>query len=322
MRRRLLLRADSSAQIGAGHVARMVALAEEAAARGWRVAFAGEIANAEFLATRFDELGVPRLPPETTADGFDAMVVDHYGIGELRAAVNAAGAALVSFEDGPFGRRAADVVVDCGFAAAARPADGSPLVLTGACYTPLRQVVMEARRKRQARDGVPEPPRVLVVLGGGGVWQDTVSDLLTALRDTGSPCTVEALVRGTPALPAAAAGQRFLVSPPGPGLHDRLVETDLVVSAAGVTLFELCCVGVPSALVRLVDNQDAGYRAALAQGFAVGLGSPGALENAAETLRGLLAEREALEGMAVAASAAVDGQGAARVLDEIDGVLR
>ncbi|ASR33788.1 spore coat protein [Prauserella marina] len=320
---KVVLRADSSRLIGAGHVARMVAVAEEASARGWSVSFAGDTGNAEFLTARLAELAVPVLPPDAPSDGADAVIVDHYGIGELRAEVNATGALLVSFEDGPFGRRAADIVVDCGFDPAPRPDDGSPIVLAGAEFAPLRQVVVAARaeRARRAAD-TSDVPSVLVVLGGGGVWQDTVVELLTALRDTGMPFAAEALVRGEPALPEPAPGQRFVLSEPGDGLLGKLVASDLVVSAAGVTLYELCCVGVPSALVQLVDNQAAGYESAVGNGLAVGLGSAADLRDAAGTLAKLLADPSARYRIASTAAGVVDGKGAGRVLDALAGALR
>lgn len=109
--------------------------------------------------------------------------------------------------------------------------------------------------------------------------------------------------------------------PPGPDLLDRLAGTDLAVSAAGVTLLELCCIGVPTALVRLVDNQAAGYRAATALGLAAGLGTAENLEGARDVLARLLCDRDAREGMAAAAAAAVDGRGAARILDAVRGAV-
>ncbi|RZQ62022.1 spore coat protein [Amycolatopsis suaedae] len=315
---RLLLRADSSAEIGAGHIARVVAFAEHAVARGWTVSFAGRTTNAEWLAARFDQLGVPRLPDGPLGElaaGHDAVLVDHYGLGELRDEVNAAGALLVSMEDGTFGRRRADIVVDCGLHRADRPADDSPVLLTGPAYAPLRQVVQAARA---SRDGEPhDPPRVLVVLGGGGVWSGVVSGILTALRDTSLPFAAEALVRGEPAVPDPLPGQRFLVAPPSTELPRLLAGADLVISAAGVTLLELCCIGVPTALVRLVDNQATGYRAAVDQGLAAGLESGTDLASVTEVLTGLLAEPARREKLAAAAAAAVDGRGADRVLDAI-----
>ncbi|WP_460443985.1 spore coat protein, partial [Amycolatopsis cihanbeyliensis] len=294
---RLLLRADASATAGVGHVARAVAFAEEARGRGWTVAFSGETAGAGWLATRLVELDVRMLAPVddaaglgALAEGFDAVLVDHYGFGELRTELNASGATLVSLEGGPFGRRAADIVVDCGLCPADRPDDGSPVILTGARFAPLRQAVALARERRARRRTPGEPPRVVVVLGGGAGWRDTVTGLLHALRDTGLPFEAEVLAHGEPAAPLPAPGQRFRVSPPDRELPRLLAEADLVVSAAGVTLLELCCVGVPAALVCLVDNQERGYRAAVERGLAAGLGTPAELGGAADVLRPLLGD--------------------------------
>ena len=150
----LLLRADASPAVGVGHVSRCLAMAEEAVGRGWRVALSGELDSAGWLAVALAELGVRCLPaasnPDSLADqaldhGAGVVMVDHYGLrGELRAAVGSAGAALVSVEDGVFGRRVADVVVDSGLAGASRPGDGSPVVLRGPAYAPLRAAAVPA----------------------------------------------------------------------------------------------------------------------------------------------------------------------------------
>ncbi len=318
---KLVLRADASGMIGAGHVSRMVAYAERAVARGWEVAFSGFVDNAEWLAARFGELSVPVLNSAVTAalaEDFDVVLIDHYGIGEERREVNAAGALLVSIEDDVFGRRAADLVVDCGFAPAPRPDDGSGELLRGVAYAPLRDVVRDAREKRRGREGA-ERPHVTVVLGGGTEWAGTVSALLHALRDTGLPFVADVLVRGEPVVPEALPGQEFRIAPPGPGLLDLLVETDVAVSAAGVTLLELCCLGVPTGVVKLVDNQETGYRGALDLGLAAGLGSAAALaDDAVETLRTLLSDEEVRRRFSETASSAVDGKGVDRVLDRLE----
>ncbi|MBB4686982.1 spore coat protein [Amycolatopsis jiangsuensis] len=314
---RLLLRADASPTIGAGHVSRVVAYAERAVARGWEVSFAGRTDNAEWLAARFGELSVPRV---SSADfsGFDAVLIDHYAIGDVRAEVNAAGALLVSIEDGQFGRRPADVVVDSGFVPGSRPADGSGVLLRGVEYTALRDVVLRARSRRAAR-APSDPPQVTVVLGGGAEWASTVTSLLRALRDTGLPFIADALVRGTPALPEFADGQEIRLAAPHAGLLDLLATTDVAVSASGVTFLELCCLGVPTAALQLVDNQAAGYHAALDLGLACPLGEAGTLAEripeAAAVLRGLLSDAATRSRLSRTAASTVDGLGADRVLD-------
>ncbi|WP_410587248.1 spore coat protein [Amycolatopsis sp. lyj-23] len=315
---RLLLRADSSASIGAGHIARMVAYAERAVARGWSVAFSGRVDNAEWLAARFGELGVTRLDTFDAsgfdASGFDAVIVDHYGLGDVRKEVNAAGALLVSIEDDVFGRRPADIVVDAGFAPGPRPDDGSDVLLRGIEYAPLRDVV---RRTRRVRSG--PPLHVTVVLGGGAEWAETVGLLLRALRDTELPFVADALVRGEPELPALPPDQSIRVAAPSPALPELLATTDVAVSAAGVTFTELCCLGVPTAAVRLVDNQDTIYRAALDLGLAAGLGPAetlaARLPSVTAVLRSLLSDARLRESLSATASATVDGRGVDRVLD-------
>jgi RimJ/RimL family protein N-acetyltransferase len=85
------------------------------------------------------------------------------------------------------------------------------------------------------------------------------------------------------------------------------------VSAAGVTLLELCCIGTPTALVRIADNQKAGYEAAVTGGLAAGLGTDP--RDHVETLRALLLHPEQREALSARAMTAVDGRGADRILD-------
>lgn len=325
---RLLLRSDASGTMGIGHLGRSVAYAEEATARGWQVTHSGTVDGAEWLLARLDELGVKRVP---AADGpaalgvlaadADAVLVDDINLGELRDPVNAAGALLVSVEAGTAGRRAADIVVDNGLRPRDRPDDGSPVLLTGARYAPMRQAVLDARERRRKSRPDGQPPRVVVVLGGGSLWRDTVTAILGALRDTEQPCHADVLAHGDPDIPVEAAGQRFDVVTPHSGLPELLADADLVVSAAGVTMTELCCIGVPAAVVQLVDNQELGYRAAVDLDLAVGLGTADDLAadppGAVTELRRLLADAELRTAYGDRAADAIDGEGRRRLLDAI-----
>lgn len=313
----LLLRADAGPSIGAGHLSRCVALAEAAVARGWRVALAGSVTGADWLAARLSTLDVPVVPPERFAPAeADIVVVDHYGLGELPEVREVA--RLVSLEDGPFGRRAADVVVDANLGVAPRPWDGSPVVLAGPRFAPLRSDVVDARAVRAGS----EPLQVVVVMGGGAsVAGQAVSAALAALRDTGVPLVARA-ISTAPVRPSPAEGQEFVVEPPTPALPALLARADLVISAAGVTLLELCCLGVPAALVQLADNQAAGYRAAVGQGLAAGLGTVADLPAAVPVLRDLLRSRDRRSALSRAGAKLVDGRGAARILDACELTIR
>ncbi|GAA5104931.1 spore coat protein [Haloechinothrix salitolerans] len=325
---RLLLRSDASGAMGIGHVGRAVAFAEEATARGWQVTHSGTVENADWLVSRLDELGVKRVP---AADGpaalgvlaadADVVLVDHYDLDELRDPVNAAGALLVSVEGGTFGRRAADIVVDAALRPHERPDDGSPTVLTGPRYAPIRRTVRDARERRSTTSPDGDPPRVVVVLGGGSLWRDTVTALLTALRDTEQPFHADVLAHGDPDVPTEGKGQRFDVVAPHDGLPNLFADADLVISAAGITLTELCCIGSPAAVVQLVDNQAMNYEAAVELGVAAGLGTAEDLaednSGAVRELRRLLTDREPRVAYGDRAADIVDGDGGGRVLDVV-----
>jgi spore coat polysaccharide biosynthesis predicted glycosyltransferase SpsG/L-amino acid N-acyltransferase YncA len=321
----LLLCADSGPGIGIGHISRCVAFAEEAVARGWRTAFAG---SPGWLGARLDELGVRILRPAANADDLadrlaetraGIVLVDDYRIaGDVAGAARGHGALLVSMEDGGFGRRPADVVVDCGLTSAPEPGDGARVVLRGPAFAPLRSVVRAARAQRSASAPPGRPPRVVVVMGGAD-WPDVVGAVLAAVRDTGRPVDVLALCPSPVPVPEARPGQHFVVTGPRADLPTLLAGADLVVSASGVTLLELCCLGVPMALVQLTDNQELGYREAVGRRLAAGLGSAAELladpVPATHTLRRLLADPDARARLAASASAEVDGAGAGRILD-------
>ncbi len=304
---RLLLRADAGPATGLGHVARCVAFAEEAVARGWDVVFSGAPG---WFAGEFDHVipgaaDAAALAEQVRSTGADVVLVDHYRLPDVRVP----GTVLVSMESGRFGRRPADVVVDSGLVPHDRPNDGSGLVLTGPRYAPLRAAVRAARGRR----GRGTPPRVVVTMGGSHA-RDAVGPVLRALRDTGLPVDVLALAPGPVDAPDPLAGQHFTVAPLG-DLPTVAAEADLVISAAGVTLLELCCIGLPAGLVQLVDNQARGYRAAVDLGAGLGLGTPDDLDHHA--LRRLLTDAALRDRLAATAAALVDGLGAARVLDAV-----
>lgn len=285
---RLLLRAEAAPATGVGHLSRCVALATAARARGWDVALCGSFTAGQWLIG-----SLPVLPAPAPAD---AVVIDHYGIDSVDV-----DGLVVSMEDGEFGRRRADIVVDANLHQGPRPDDGSPVVLRGPAYAPLRAEIRAARRAR-AHGAVP--PKVVVVMGGGAA-PSSVAAALTALRDTGVPAEVVAI--------SAAPVPGFDVTPPTPDLPSLFASADLVVSAAGVTLLELCCIGVPTALVQIVDNQAVGYRAAVEQGLAAGLGTDPRAH--VPVLRALLTDAAHRNALGDKAKTAVDGRGADRILD-------
>ncbi len=98
-----------------------------------------------------------------------------------------------------------------------------------------------------------------------------------------------------------------------------MAQADLAIGAAGGSSWERCCLGVPTLLVVLADNQRRGAEALAASGAAVLLGDTRSdtwLEELRKHLPATAATAQ-LQEISSAAASLVDGQGAARVVAQI-----
>ncbi len=302
---RLVIAAASGSTVGAGHVMRSLAVAEAATAAGHPVVFAADLGDLRWVEPWVADIGVELVAPAPDvaslanlahSRGAEAVLLDSYEIGEARAAIHGAGSLLASFEDDGFGRRAADFVIDyrLGAQTAWRPDDGSATLLRGVTFAPIRaQVRALARDPRQVTGQVT---RGAVVLGGGGD-----SPLEQRLRTV-----------------LTAMGVDLLTLERGLGAITALAEADAVVSAAGVSVYELCHLGVPTAIVRAADNQRGNYEALVQAEVVHGLGTsrevsarPALLE---ERVQRWLADWTARQSHSHRAQALVDGRGAHRIV--------
>ena len=362
---RVLLRCDGGGPLGVGHVIRSLALAEAAVGAGHEVVVAGHF-EGSFLQGQLAAAPVEVAQLSAwVADGDlqplidmvrrlrpDVLHVDSYLAPDgLRALVTSGGAGVrldgndptsvvvSNMEDGTFGRRPADVVVDPTFGAelSARPADGTPWLLRGSRYAPVRQRVIDARR-RASDDRPPDhrPPDVIVsgvgqvarsvlVVMGGTDPAGLAPGAVELLARTGLALEVTAIAVGENAdrARAAALGSRLSLNVLAPvdDLAAMMSAHDLVISAAGTSIWELCCIGVPTAVAWAVDNQREGYERVVAAGAAIGLGGPelgrdelGGDERAVDRLKRALTDPEVRARLVRAGRQIVDGLGAWRVV--------
>jgi spore coat polysaccharide biosynthesis predicted glycosyltransferase SpsG len=335
---RVLLRCDGGGPLGVGHVIRSLALAEAAVAAGHEVVvaghFEGSFLQAQLTAAPVEIVEVPAQAPDVGSDPILALIqrfrpdvvhLDGYDLSRWLMG----SFVLSNMEDGTFGRRPADVVVDptLGAELSARPDDRSTWLLRGSRYAPMRQRVLDARQMSKTVGEVAR--RVLVVMGG----TDPVGLAPAAVKllaSTGLALEVTVIAVGEIAerVRAAAEGSSLSLSVLAPvdDLAALMVRQDLVVSAAGTSVWELCCIGVPMALVWAVDNQRVGYDGVVAAGAAVGLGGPelggpepggggsSRDEAAVGLLRTVLTNQRARADMVLAGKHVIDGLGAWRVV--------
>ncbi|SCF25385.1 Spore coat polysaccharide biosynthesis protein SpsG, predicted glycosyltransferase [Micromonospora matsumotoense] len=297
--------------------------------------------------------GIPVHPgPDTPAGlveaahrhALDALVLDSYELDPAGAgALRAAGVVTLAIVDGDTRGQDADLYLDQNFGADtadAHPADRAPgdgapgdgRMLAGVRYALLRDAVTAARPAAPPPAGPTDRPRVLAFFGG----TDAVGAapvLTRVLLGTGHPMEVTVVV-GRPEIGAeltqvaTGRGQSLHLVAPTDALPTLIGAADLVVSAAGTSTWELCCLGAPAALVCVVDNQRDSYRRVVAHRLAAGLGElpdlvasglagRTARAEAGRTLRALLASPQRRAALAARAWATVDGHGRARVADAV-----
>ena len=307
---KLVIRADGGRRRGAGHVMRCLAVAEAARHRGWHITLSADLSELPWVQPWVADLRVRLVAPcddaaelaaLTEAESARAVLLDHYEFPPAMAEVEAAGAVLVSLEDDAFGRRPAHIAVDyrLGAETAARPADGSQTLLRGSAYAPIRRQFEMAAVAHTAEGGRGSPLRVAIVAGG------------TDPSGLAAPLAV-AVTR---------AGGEVLRWQRGAAMVEALATADAVISTAGVSSYELCCLGLPIALVEAADNQRDNYRALTSADAATGLGTATDVAHDPATVTSLLrtwfedADRRVRQ--AAIARGLVDGLGADRIVEAI-----
>lgn len=308
--------------------------------RGWETAIFGEIVDVPWLSQAIRGRDVPVFPAESdpaalaeqaVSWGCSAMVLDGYGFdpqtgGRLRAS----GVTVLALQDGRFGSgHDADVVLDQNAGAEPTYVPPGTRSLLGLRYALFRDEVLEERRAPGAGH---RPPRVLVFSGGTDPF-NAVPVLTRILLATGEPVEVtvvasDALVEASLASLPLLPGQQVRMIAPTTALAHRAAESDLAVVAAGSSVWELLCIGVPCAVVAVADNQSPTIELVNREQIAYGLGSlsdlrddPVARESAAARLRELLVSDSKRIAMAVHAQQLVDGRGRVRVADAVDELM-
>ncbi|MEU8331252.1 spore coat protein [Micromonospora sp. NPDC048839] len=369
---RVGLRCDASPRRGVGHLVRCLALAEEFLARGVHVAVFGTVERLPWATAELAARGIPLHPgPDSPAElveaarrhHLDVLVLDSYELDPAGAgALRAAGVFTLAVIDGDSRGQVADLYLDQNFGAelpglpraaelpelpraaelpelprAAELPELPGRLLAGSGYALLRDSVITARPSAPPPVTTVSRPRVLAFFGG----TDAVGAapvLTRVLVATGHPMDLTVIV-GRPEIEAEVEdvapgrGQVIRPVPPTGALPALITEADLVVSAAGTSTWELCCLGAPAALVCVVDNQRESYTRVVRHGLAAGLGElpeltaagvagRAARAAAARTLHGLLSSPQRRATLAAQAWSTVDGQGRARVVDAVLDAVR
>lgn len=328
---KVLIRADASAVIGIGHVARCLTLAQQLVARGATVAFAcRELPGhqlARIVAEGHEVFALPADADDETAalsavlpsgELFDWVIVDHYGLdarweGEARRW----GRRIMAIDDLADRTHDCDLLLDQNFTASAALYQSlippACEVLAGPRYALLRP----AFRQGRATDA-DTARRVLVSFGGFDQAGMTLRALqaLMGIDQVRVQCIAGQASADLPALQALVS-QRPDWELLGfvDDLPQRMASAMLFVGAGGGTTWERAALGLPSLCVSVADNQ-VGNAEALAQSgvhLYPGAAEQVSVESLARSIS-LLLDDTSLRGQFAARSRElVDGLGAPRV---------
>jgi UDP-2,4-diacetamido-2,4,6-trideoxy-beta-L-altropyranose hydrolase len=339
------IRADASVLLGSGHVMRCAALGEALRAHGAQVIFIccegdGDMAG-WLVAAGF---AVRRLAPDAGGWQDDAaatvaalaslkpdwLIVDHYWLDarwERQLAAHAG--KILAIDDLANRPHACNVLLDQNFypdAASRYEPYLTPdcLRLLGPGYALLRGEFGQAYARRRVRDGVVR--RILCFFGGADAGNATGMALdalaLLARPDIAVDVVIgaanpwrERIERQCGALPQARFHRQVS------NMAELMQAADLCIGAGGSSSWERCCLGLPSVVLAVADNQVEVARALSDHGCLNYLGRAAEVTAAslAQALSDLLRDAAALGAMAERSATLVDAQGSERVAQLLAG---
>lgn len=337
----LLIRADASTQLGAGHAMRCFALAKAWQKTGGRVT----IAVAEALPGmqdrfRTEGIQVEHVSSERGSKG-DAKqtgalglrigarwtVVDgyHFGPDYVRHLRDAGQRVLLFDDDGCFREYCSDVVLNQNLGVSEemylRRSERTKLLL-GTDYALLRPEFLGIDRFHEP---VAATNRLLVCMGGSDAENVTGKAMQAVAQIGGKFQTTVVVGSGNPhqeqlrAIAAKLPGVRLQHNPAN--MAELMREADLAVSAAGSTCWELAYVGVPMIVTAISKNQQKNAQALAGRGAAISLGwhENASLTEISKSIEQLARDAARRRAMSQAARNLVDGLGAERVINVLQG---
>ena len=351
---RVALRADASTRIGTGHVRRSVALADALRQVGVASRFITRIGDVDTLAmiARAGHDAVA-LPDGTARGGepgdghghwspvreeedaqatvalardADAIVVDHYAFAApwQNAVARALDVPVAAIDDLAERPMSAALVIDHNVCADPRAKHAASLAAGARLLAGPRYALIDAAYARAERYRFSSEVHSIGLFLGGVDSAALTLSIARALRARGftGPIGV-ATTSANPQVGAIRAAADWLGCAPvvdASNLAAFFAAHDVQVGAAGGATWERCCIGVPSLLVAVAQNQRQVIEPLRGMGVAaIFEGAPEA-ERIADAALALAADPAWRRAISAAAMSLVDGGGAERVAMAVAGL--
>lgn len=347
---KIAFRIDAALHIGSGHVMRCLTLADALTAQGAQCHFISRSHPGHLLAL-IHQRGYPAHshgPPvndtwlgsdwqtDATQTGTilaslkpDWLVVDHYALNQQwEMALQPHYSKLMVIDDLADRVHACDLLLDQNLGR--QPEDYAKLVpancqvLTGPRYALLRPEFAALRAYSLQRRQTNSAIRQLLITMGGVDQPNATAQVLQALKNYPLPANCRITVVMGLTAPWLQMVQELAAQMPWStevivnvnDMAQRMAESDLAIGAAGSTSWERCCLGLPTLMVVLADNQKEAathlQNAGAAQYFAL---DSSIQEDFQTQLQSLVRVAAQLSRMTACASAIADGLGTDRVVD-------
>ncbi len=337
--KRIIFRADASAEIGTGHVMRCLALAQALIDGGGEAIFAMSEVT-EKLAERLEKEKCKIIRLDSRPYGEEDVnetgkiaqelnvswvIIDGYNFGAKYQAFWKEKPTHTLFVDdyGHAGYYCTDAVLNQSLYAHEelyRERDPYTNLLLGTPYVMLRREFLQYRRNSKS---IPEEAKHIVVTLGGADIRNITKTVIETLQKLSQFDTETKVVVGGSS-PHMEELKELTEKSPVPmellynikNMPELMSWADLAISAGGTTCYELSFMGVPTIALILADNQVAFAEQMDASGTIKSLGKPSPIleEQLAEELERMITDREARTNMIKQQSALVDGYGVDRIL--------
>jgi UDP-2,4-diacetamido-2,4,6-trideoxy-beta-L-altropyranose hydrolase len=261
---------------------------------------------------------------------YDWLIVDHYALdSRWEAALKQHYRKLMVIDDLADRSHLCEVLLDQTFGRDA--GDYQPWVpagstlLCGSRYALLRPEFARLRSYSLQRRTNPQLRQLLITMGGVDK-ENATGQVLDALNACALPddCHITVVMGGTS--PWLDHVRQQAEQMPWPtevlvgvsNMGQLMGDSDLAIGAAGATSWERCCLGLPTVMLALAENQLEIARGLQQVGAVQVLHDPLQIhESLPDLLRPLLSSTELLSVMSQAAAAIADGNGAATVIQHL-----
>lgn len=261
-----IFRCDASHEIGSGHVMRCLTIANDLRNRGWACAFSVSDVTTQAVPSLLQS-GFEIISPEIRSAA-DVVFIDNYAMSyDDDHLYRGYADKIIVLDDLADRTHDCDILLDQTFAR--NPDDyrrlvpQSSIILTGSGYALLRPQFLEYRdaslKRRASLSGKIE--RVLISMGGTDPHNVT-STVLDGVLGCGLAIDV-VIGAGCLHLPQlmkkidSMAGQGVNINAHlnVSNMAELMSQADIAIGAGGTTSWERCCLGLPTVMVELAQNQ-------------------------------------------------------------------